>query len=179
MFNEILSFFSNFILMFKELLLILVGGLCAAFGGFLAMWYQVKKSREIRREQIIAEKEVEVCSWAALQIYELQGKLMGNLSNAIQFMDENNKFFMENILFFPKEFRDKWGSIRVNLNKANSLEEEIKKQPNNKKEAELHCLQVYLDKLAKEAEKAILDKIRQPPINIERFSESTKVSNAG
>ncbi len=180
MFNEILSFFSDVLLIFKELFLVLAGGLCAIFGGFLAMWYQIKKTREIRREQIIAEKEVEVCSWAALQIYELQGRLMGNLSNVIQFMGENYKFFMENILFFPQEFRDNWGEIRENLNKAISLEEEIRKQGqrNIEKEAELYSLQVYLDKLAKEAEKAILDKVKQPPIKIEMYSERKKVDNA-
>jgi hypothetical protein len=114
MFNEILSFFSDVLIIFKELFLVLVGGLCAIVGGFLAMWYQIKKSREIRREQIIAEKEVEVCSWAALQIYELQGKLMGNLSDVIQFMGENYKFFMENILFFSSGIPRQMG---INQNK--------------------------------------------------------------
>jgi hypothetical protein len=32
----------------KELLLVLVGGICSALGGFLAVWYRAKKASKIK-----------------------------------------------------------------------------------------------------------------------------------
>ena len=45
---------------YKDLLLVLVGGFCAAFGGFVSMWYRAKKARKIKREETIGQQQVEV-----------------------------------------------------------------------------------------------------------------------
>ena len=58
--------------MLKEILLVLAGAISAIFGGFLATWYQAKKARKIRREEVIGEKQVEVYQQAAMRISTLK-----------------------------------------------------------------------------------------------------------
>lgn len=155
--------------MLKELLLVLAGAISAIFGGFLATLYQAKKARKIRREEVIGEKQVAVYNQAASLIYSLQGLLIqATLSDVIKFMHEHKDWFWDNIVFLPPKFRDKWLSIRLALNKAVRIE----KQQGPDKVAELTSLETYLDKLAKEAEVAILNELNMPSVKIERFSEA-------
>lgn len=153
--------------MLRELLLVLVGAISAIFGGFLATWYQAKKARKIRREEVIGEKQVEVYNRAASLIYSLQGILVqAPLLKVREFMEEYETWFWDNIVFLPSEFRDKWLSIRLALNKAIRIE----KSQEPDKRAELDSLEIHLDKLAKEAEVAILNELNMPSVKIERFS---------
>jgi len=36
----------------KEFFLVLIGGICSAIGGCVAVWYQTKKARQIRMEEL-------------------------------------------------------------------------------------------------------------------------------
>ena len=49
----------------KEILFVLTGAISAILGGFLATWYETKKARKIRREEVIGEKQVEAYQQAA------------------------------------------------------------------------------------------------------------------
>ena len=174
MFNEILSFFSNFILMFKELLLVLVGGLCAAFGGFFATWYLAKNSRRIRREEVIGEKQVEVYQKGARLSSQIQSLLIqGTLEDARKFVQENNDWFWDNRLFLPQGFQDKWISIKSNLNKAVRLEKKQGEEADEKKREnqikELEELESFIQELAQDAEKIVLSELGLRPIEIEKL----------
>ena len=48
----------------KEIILVLVGGVCSALGGMIAIWYQAKKARKIRMEEVRGEQQLEACKKA-------------------------------------------------------------------------------------------------------------------
>ena len=174
MLDEIFSFLANVLIMFKELLLVLVGGLCAAFGGFFATWYLAKNSRRIRREEIIGEKQVEVYQKAARLSSQIQSLLIqGTLEDARKFVQENSEWFCDNRLFLPQGFQDKWISIKSNLNKAVRLEKKQGEEVDEKKRGnqidKLGDLESFIRELAQAAEKVVLEELDLRPIEIEKF----------
>jgi hypothetical protein len=62
--------------MIKELLLVIAGGFCSAIGGFTAIWYQTKKARQTRFEEMIGEQKLEVYKKALSLIDQIQTLLI-------------------------------------------------------------------------------------------------------
>ena len=160
---------------FKQVLLVLTGAISAILGGFLATWYQTKKARKIRREEVIGERQVEVYQQAARVASSLQSVLMqGTLEDAVRYVNEQGDWFWKNRLFLPQGFQNKWISLKSNLRRAVHME---KAQATQKDENErgkqidtLGELESFLDQLAEEAEKEILGELGLSPIEIEKFS---------
>lgn len=48
----------------KEFFLTLTGAICSVIGGCIAIWYQAKKSRQIRMEEVKGEQLLEACKKA-------------------------------------------------------------------------------------------------------------------
>ena len=42
----------------KDILLVLVGGICSALGGFLAAWYHARVAGKVKLQETIAERRV-------------------------------------------------------------------------------------------------------------------------
>ena len=57
--EEIISNAASWFDTYKDLLLVLMGGLCATFGGLISTWYQARKARKIKREETIGQQQVE------------------------------------------------------------------------------------------------------------------------
>jgi len=162
--------------MLKEILLVLVGGVCAAFGGFVSMWYQAKKARKIRREEVIGEKQVEVYQQAAGVASNVQSRLMQDtLEGTLQYVQLQGEWFWKNRLLLPQGFQNKWISLKSNLRKAVRMEKAQEKQKDeDKREEQINTLvelQSFLDQLAEEAEKEILKELGLSLIEIEKFYE--------
>ena len=56
----------------KEFFLVLIGGICSAIGGCVAVWYQAKKARQIRMEELRGEQQLEACKKALSLIENIQ-----------------------------------------------------------------------------------------------------------
>ncbi len=172
MFNEILVFFASI----KDIILVLVGAICATLGGLISTWYQAKITRKIRREEIIGEIQVEAYQKAARVASQMQSILLqSTLENARRFVQENGNWFWEKRLFLPQGFQNKWCSIKAHLSNAGLLEEEIKHKANDKEREkpikDLVNLKSSISRLAQDAEKEILEELGISPIQIEEFSE--------
>lgn len=175
MFDDILSFFASI----KDILLVLVGAICAALGGLIATWYQSKTARKIRREEVIGEKQVEAFQKAARLASQIQSLLIqGTLDDTIRFIQENGDWFWENRLFLPQGFQNKWCSIKGHLLNAKLLEESQKQKRNeaerSRKIDELVKLISFIRQLAKDAEREVLKELGTSPIEIEEFLEKKK-----
>jgi len=172
----LLSVSPEILLMLKEILLVLVGGACAAFGGFVSMWYHAKKARKIRREEVIGEKQVEVYQQAAGVASNVQSKLIQDtLEGTLQYVQLQGEWFWKNRLLLPQGFQNKWISLKSNLRKAVRMEKGQEKQKDeDKREEQINTLvelQSFLDQLAGEAEKEILKELGLSLIEIEKFYE--------
>ena len=168
----LLSVSLGILLMLKEILLVLAGAISAIFGGFLATWYQAKKARKIRREEVIGEKQVEVYQQAAMRISTLKSLPdQISLEEARKFVYEQEDWFWENHIFLPPKFRNKWLSLRSHLKKALRRENLIQKQtePDDKTIKELEKLESGIEKMVQEAENIILQELNLPEIEIERI----------
>ena len=155
--------------MFKELLLVLVGGLCAAFGGFLATWYLAKNSRRIKREEVIGEKQVEVYQKAASIASNLQYRLLQGqkFQDIYKFVGANHNWFWENRPLLPKDYQNGWCTIKAHLMTAMQMDESVRGGTSLRKmEEDFLQLRNKLQNLVKQMEKEVLAELGCTPIEI-------------
>jgi len=104
---------------YKDLLLVLAGGFCAAFGGFVSTWYLAKKARQIKFAETIGVQQVETSKKALALISELNTILLqGGLQEGHTFMNENQTWFIDSVILLPPKFVEYWISMRSNLDLA-------------------------------------------------------------
>ena len=100
-----------------------VGGILATMGGIAAIWYQAKKAREIRIDEIMAEKQVEAKREAHKRIELLRSRLMQQCNrDVLTYMDDRITWMLDRRPYLPALFYDNWMSIRSSLREATTLE---------------------------------------------------------
>ncbi len=157
----------------KELLLVLVGGVCSAFGGFLATWYRAKNAAKIKLQETIGERKVAAYGKGLELIGQLQSILIqGVAEDALNFLYENGNWFANNLILLPHTFVENWRSIRLNLKSAIRLRETQEKMPDGaKRDAKIEMvvsIDSFCDELAKEAEESIRKELNLPECKIKR-----------
>ena len=154
----------------KDLFLVLIGGLCAAFGGFVSVWYRAKNARKIKMEETIGEQKVEAYKKALSLISQLQGLLIqGTHEDGISFMKEHHKWLSNNIILLPHTFVEKWHSIAVQLQKCKRRANAPENMARDKKDRlinELDELADSMDCLAEEAEMEIRNELGLPQVKV-------------
>lgn len=157
---------------------IIIGAVLAILGGIAATWYRARKTRQIRIDEIMAERQVEACRQAYKRIKYLSS-MMIQCSNedVMKYINENEEWFFDMRLFFPGTFSGKWLSIRKYWRSATRMHERLpeggldeqKKTDNINKitDYESHC-----EKLAEEAIAEIERKLNIGPIQYEAPSDT-------
>lgn len=155
----------------KDLLLVLLGGICAAFGGFVSTWYLAKKARKIKMAETIGVQQVEVYKGALARISELNLLLLqGTIQEALGFITKNQQWFMDSIILLPHKFVENWISIRSNLYIGVNIETTQAAMRNgaerSKQIKKVLKLKEHAEKLGDEALKAIekASGLRRPKI---------------
>jgi hypothetical protein len=113
----------------KAFLLVLVGGICSAIGGCIAIWYQAKKARQIRMEEVRGEQQAEACKKALSLIGQTRSlsKSQGTTEDLIKVLRDNREWFSMNQILLPHTFVENWMSIESNLYSAKRKENEQQK----------------------------------------------------
>ena len=163
----------SWIIEHKDLLLVLVGGFCAAFGGFVSTWYRAKKARKIKMEETIGQQQVEVFKKALRLANNLSSILIQGIEDdVLKYISEHTEWVIENEILLPPKFAQYWHSVRANVKSikrkqqsVNMIEEGPKR---NEKIEELIQLESFADKLADDAEKEIRKKLKLPNFKIHR-----------
>ena len=155
----------------KDFFLVLIGGICSAVGGCIAVWYQAKKARQIRMEEIKGEQQLEAYKKALSVIGRIQVLLIAETTEgAFNFLLENGEWFSMNQILLPHTFVEKWKSIMVNLRNLKLLDQAAQELPEglerDKKIEEAVETGRYMRKLAKEAEDILRKEINLPEIKI-------------
>jgi hypothetical protein len=159
----------------KDLLLVLVGGICAAFGGFFGTLYLAGKARQIKMAETIGVQQVEAYKEALARITEICLLLLhGTVQEVIEFMTTHQQWFMNNVILLPHKFVENWVSIRSNLYTCANLDKAQARMTNEPERStqimEVLKLKKYAEKLGKEAMEALEKasglrhpKIQRPP----------------
>ncbi len=158
--------------MIINIISMLIGALLVILGGFLAIWYQAKKVRQIHREEIMAERQIDASRDAFSRITELRSVMLENTpEQVLKWIVQNEKWFLDSRLFLPRNFAQKWLSIGkhcrrlVKLNtKLKEMTDELRKGGiiDEMRECESHCT-----RLAEEALDEIYRDMNIAPIAIE------------
>lgn len=156
----------------KDFFLVLIGGACSVLGGIIAIWYQAKKARQIRMEEIRGEQQLEACKKALSLIGQIKTLLLQSTTdNTLKFLYDNDKWFSMNQILLPPTFVDNWRSIMLNLNNRKLFEQAVKEASDGsetKKQSVEDAVKTwkYILNLAKEAENIILKELNRPEIKI-------------
>ena len=156
---------------------VFIGALLATLGGFLAISYQARKARQIRREEIMAEKQIEANREAFNQITDLRSIMQQSTpEQVLQWISQNEKWFLNSRLFLPGKFTEKWVAIQkycqriVKLNTTLSqIKDEMRKGGiiDEMSECESYCTQLA-DKTLDE----IYRDMNVPPVAVEGPDDS-------
>ena len=109
------------------ILYMLLGALLVVVGGFLAIWYQAKKVRQIHREEIIAERQIEANIQGFNHITELIALMRENTpEQVLKWLGENEQWFLNSRLFLPQNFAQHWLRISESCQRLVKLNAKLK-----------------------------------------------------
>ncbi len=155
----------------KEFLLILTGAISSALGGCIAIWYQTKKARQIRMEEVRGEQQLEACKKALSLIDQIQTLLIQRTSeDVIKFLYDNGEWLSMNQILLPPTLVDNWRSIRLNIQNMQILEQAVREKPIGAERSKVinEAVEIgeYVRKLAKEAEDILRKELKLPEVKI-------------
>jgi hypothetical protein len=151
----------------KDILLVLVGGICSALGGFLAAWYRARVAGKVKLQETIAERKVAAYGKGLELIGEVQSILVqGAKKDALDFLYDKGSWFADSLILLPHTFVENWRSIRLNLREAIMYDDAQEKMKDDGKRAKIVDRIVeacdFCDGLAKEAESSIRKELGLP-----------------
>jgi hypothetical protein len=145
----------------KEIILVLVGGICSAMGGVIAILYQAKITRKIRMEEVRGEQQLEACK-KALSLVHKAYRLYNRKDDFLDFLDKHDEWFSMNQILLPHTFVENWESMRLSLkpidNTNNGICKEIAKINTKCKE--------HTRGLIEEADEVLRKELKLPKVNI-------------
>jgi len=150
----------------------LIGALLVLVGGFLAIWYQAKKVRQIHREEIMAEKQIEANAQGFNHITDLRSVMQENTPEQVfKWIGQNEKWFLDSRLFLPRNFAQKWLSIGKYCRRLVKLNTKLKEMTDELRKGgiidEMRECESYCTRLAEEALDEIYRDMNIAPIAIE------------
>lgn len=160
---------------------VFVGALLASLGGFLAIWYQTKKTRQVRREEIMAEEHIEANRQAFNRITDLKSVMeQCTPEEVLAWINRNEKWFCDSRLFLPGSFVEKWLSMRKYCQRIVKLKTTLAQIKDELRKGgiidEMGECESYCTELADKALDEIYSDMNIPPIAIEASDDGTAVT---
>ncbi len=150
----------------------LFGAFLVLVGGFLAIWYQAKKVRQIHREEIMAQRQVEANAQGFNHITDLRSLMQENTpEQVLEWFSQNEKWFLNSRLFLPPNFAQKWLSISKYCRRLVQLNTKLKEITDELRKGgiidEMREYESFCTKLAQEALDEIYRDMNIAPITID------------
>lgn len=155
----------------KDFFLILFGALCSVIGGCIAIWYQAKKARQIRMEEVRGEQQLEACK-KALSLIGRIGGIPVQADEELKFLINNDEWFSMNQILLPHTFVENWRSIRLNLRSVQMKDKSQQTMNDGPKRDEkiedIVNIEEFVRKLAKEADDVLRLKLGLKEVKIKK-----------
>ncbi|MCK4998222.1 MAG: hypothetical protein KAS23_01765 [Anaerohalosphaera sp.] len=148
----------------KEFFFVLLGAFCSTVGGIATIWFQAKKARQIRREELIGEQGLEVAKKALSLTDQIQTlRIQGDAEDVITLLYKEGEWFSMNQILLPHIFVENWRSMRLGLRKLKRRESQIGKMQDgpdrDKIINEMGDMDTFLDDLAAEMERCLREEL--------------------
>jgi hypothetical protein len=162
---------------YKDLLMVLAGGLCAALGGalggILTTWYRARTARRQKMEETIGAQKVDAYKKALRLASQLQSMLIqGTYGDVLGFIEEGNSWVIDNEILLPQVFAEYWHSVRANVLSAQRREQSQARLADGPERdtriEELLQLEEFTRGLAKKAENTLRTELHLTPFKIHR-----------
>jgi hypothetical protein len=155
----------------RDFFIVLVGGICSAIGGCVAIWYQAKKARKIRMEELRGEQTLEACKKALSLIGQIQTLLIQSTTeDVLKLLYDNGEWFSMNQILLPHKFVENWRSIILNLKNKTFFEQAARQRTDGiEHDKGINGATKTFDfsiKLAKEAEEILRKELNLPEVKI-------------
>ena len=138
----------------------IVGGSLAILGGFFATWMQIKHSRKIKMDEVIAEKMVSINAEAYVYMKEIRSMIQSeDTVQALSYVLSKDSWLFRNRLFLAGKFPDKWLTIRNGLDRVSKLPSETEEE-NRERKRLLTSLDATAEDAILEIYKAIIGYLR-------------------
>jgi len=162
---------------YKDFLLVFIGGLCAAFGGFVSTWYTARNARKIKMEETIGQQKVDIYKKALRLINKLRSiSIQGDNQDILNFINEENDWVLDNEILLPQTFAECWHSVRSNVRSMEMKKESLSRLAEGKEQekliAELDKLFEFVQNLIQNAEEDIRKELGLKPFKIRRPQKS-------
>ena len=163
---------------------VFVGALLATLGGFLAIWYQTKKARQVRREEIMAEKHIEANTEAFNRITDLKSVMLQSTpQQVLDWLSRNEKWFCDSRLFLPGNFVEKWLAVTKYCQRIVKLETKLAQITDELRKGgiieEMGECESYCRDLTDKAIDTIYSEMNISPIPIEASGSDTAAPDQG
>ncbi len=150
----------------------LFGAFLVLAGGFLAIWYQAKKLRQVQREEIIAHKQIEANTQGFNHITDLRSLMQENTpERVLEWLGQNQKWFLNARLFLPTNFAQKWLAISKYCRRLVQLNTKLKEMTDDLRKGgiidEMREYESFCTNLAQEALDEIYRDMNIDPIAID------------
>jgi len=157
---------------------LVMGAFLAIMGGFLAIWYQAKKARQVHRDEIIAEKHIEANREAFNRITELRSMMLQSTpEQVLEWIIQNEKWFLDSRLFLPGNFAQKWLAVRKYCQRLVKLKTTLAQVNDEMRKGgiidEMRECESYCAKRADEALDEIYRDMNISPLAVEESDDDT------
>lgn len=153
---------------------VIIGGILAIIGGIIGRFLEAKYARRVKKEEIIAEKQIFAIQGAYDRATRIKGMLlMGTTKEARDAMREYSDWFFANRLFLPHRFSENWITIQSNIAKKDVFENDL--QHHKKEVIDLYDAN---NRLVEEAIGEIERCMRLPKLEVKKKKEINKVSRS-
>ncbi|MFH1776905.1 MAG: hypothetical protein ABH952_05035 [Candidatus Omnitrophota bacterium] len=153
---------------------LIIGGILATVGGMVSIWFQAKNARKIRMDEIIAEKKIVANNEAYIRTKRIESMLIQsyNMEDVRNKMQDYEEWFFTNCLFLPREFSNKWLTLKINVSKVCRM---MKKIPFEVEK--IIKLEGQLSRLVREAKDIIYKEMGLTRMKVENLPEENDINN--
>ncbi|MDD5427725.1 MAG: hypothetical protein PHI58_00615 [Candidatus Omnitrophica bacterium] len=154
----------------KEIFYILIGAVCSIIGGMISIWYQAKKARKIKIDELIVEKKIEAINQAYYNTKQIESMLIqSSIECVCMRMHDHDIWFISNRLFLPINFTKKWLLLKNVIDKIN-----LYIQDKSDKKELIPKLYEYATGLIRNCYKELYKEIDLPIFEAEEFLKENK-----
>jgi len=172
--TEDLSFYAQY----KDVLLVLLGAVCASLGGFAGAWYRAKLAGEVKFKESLAEQKANALGKAMRLLNGLRSiRIQGVHKDVLDFIREHNEWMLDNEPVLPQKAVENWHSVRHNVRSLMRKDSRLQGSDNGPQRnlliEEIHHDEEFTDNLVKEAEQLIRQELSLKPFKIHRRKRTT------